>query len=179
MMIQRWYVYFAFPLSLRSLHHIELSIVRLFSINYQAVVLVQDIKKDFYKKFLYEPFPVESRLPGVLHDHINAGMAVAKIQHRMPKYRIVICPFLCWICASCSEIASGTIASRQDAVEYLTWTYFFHRLAQNPSYYGLKGTTADDINHFLSELVEDVLEELQTSSCCMVDDDTDGMGKGL
>lgn len=26
-----------------------------------AVILVQDIKKDFYKKFLYEPFPVESR----------------------------------------------------------------------------------------------------------------------
>lgn len=26
-----------------------------------AVVLVQDIKKDFYKKFLHEPFPVESR----------------------------------------------------------------------------------------------------------------------
>lgn len=27
----------------------------------KAVILVQDIKKDFYKKFLYEPFPVESR----------------------------------------------------------------------------------------------------------------------
>ena len=26
-----------------------------------AVVLVQDIKKHFYKRFLYEPFPVESR----------------------------------------------------------------------------------------------------------------------
>ena len=27
-----------------------------------AVILVHDIKKHFYKKFLYEPFPVESRL---------------------------------------------------------------------------------------------------------------------
>jgi replicative superfamily II helicase len=26
-----------------------------------AMVYVQDIKKNFYKKFLYEPFPVESR----------------------------------------------------------------------------------------------------------------------
>ena len=26
-----------------------------------AVILVHDIKKDFYKKFLYEPFPVESK----------------------------------------------------------------------------------------------------------------------
>lgn len=27
----------------------------------KAVIFVHDIKKDFYKKFLYEPFPVESR----------------------------------------------------------------------------------------------------------------------
>lgn len=27
----------------------------------KAVILVHDLKKDFYKKFLYEPFPVESR----------------------------------------------------------------------------------------------------------------------
>lgn len=27
----------------------------------KALILVHDIKKDFYKKFLYEPFPVESR----------------------------------------------------------------------------------------------------------------------
>ena len=30
-----------------------------------ACVFVQDIKKDFYKKFLYEPFPVESRYKNV------------------------------------------------------------------------------------------------------------------
>jgi activating signal cointegrator complex subunit 3 len=110
-----------------------------------AVILVQDTKKDFYKKFLYEPFPVESKLPGVLHDHVSA------------------------------EIAAGTIASRQDAVEYLTWTYFFHRLAQNPSYYGLDGTEQADINVFLSELVETVLSDLHDNACCTTDDDTDGM----
>lgn len=27
----------------------------------KAVILVHDIKKHFYKKFLYEPFPVESK----------------------------------------------------------------------------------------------------------------------
>ena len=26
-----------------------------------AMILVHDIKKDFYKKFIYEPFPVESK----------------------------------------------------------------------------------------------------------------------
>ncbi len=25
------------------------------------MILVHDVKKDFYKKFLYEPFPVESK----------------------------------------------------------------------------------------------------------------------
>ena len=27
----------------------------------KAVILVHDVKKHFYKKFLYEPFPVESK----------------------------------------------------------------------------------------------------------------------
>uniref|UniRef100_A0A8C5ESZ6 Activating signal cointegrator 1 complex subunit 3 n=1 Tax=Gouania willdenowi TaxID=441366 RepID=A0A8C5ESZ6_GOUWI len=68
----------------------------------KAVILVQDIKKDFYKKFLYEPFPVESSLLAVLSDHLNA------------------------------EIAAGTISSKQDAMDYITWTYFFRRLVMNP-----------------------------------------------
>ncbi|KAJ3598427.1 hypothetical protein NHX12_001937, partial [Muraenolepis orangiensis] len=68
----------------------------------KAVILVHDIKKDFYKKFLYEPFPVESSLLSVLADHLNA------------------------------EIAAGTITSKQDAMDYITWTYFFRRLVMNP-----------------------------------------------
>ncbi|CAJ1975360.1 unnamed protein product [Sphenostylis stenocarpa] len=64
----------------------------------KAVILVHEPKKSFYKKFLYEPFPVESSLREHLHDHINA------------------------------EIISGTICHKQDAVHYLTWTYLFRRL---------------------------------------------------
>ena len=37
-----------------------------------ACVFVHDVKKHFYKKFLYEPFPVESGLLGGLPDHLNA-----------------------------------------------------------------------------------------------------------
>lgn len=33
---------------------------------------VHDAKKNYYKKFLYEPFPVESSLLPVLPDHFNA-----------------------------------------------------------------------------------------------------------
>ena len=36
-----------------------------------ACIFVHAPKKEFYKKFLYEPFPVESKLAGALHDHVS------------------------------------------------------------------------------------------------------------
>ncbi|KAI1885583.1 hypothetical protein AGOR_G00205300 [Albula goreensis] len=107
----------------------------------KAVILVHDIKKDFYKKFLYEPFPVESSLLGVLSDHLNA------------------------------EIAAGTITSKQDAMDYITWTYFFRRLVMNPSYYNLEDTSHDSINKFLSNLVERSLRDLECSYCMEIGED--------
>lgn len=107
----------------------------------KAVILVHDIKKDFYKKFLYEPFPVESSLLGVLSDHLNA------------------------------EIAGGTITSKQDAMDYITWTYFFRRLIMNPSYYNLSDVSHDSVNKFLSNLVEKSLVELEHSYCIEIGED--------
>jgi activating signal cointegrator complex subunit 3 len=40
-----------------------------------ACVMVHEEKKNFYKKFLYEPFPVESSLQGQIVDHLNAEIA--------------------------------------------------------------------------------------------------------
>ena len=31
-----------------------------------------------------------------------------------------------------AEIVAGTISSKQDAMDYITWTYFFRRLVMNP-----------------------------------------------
>ncbi|TSK34894.1 Activating signal cointegrator 1 complex subunit 3 [Bagarius yarrelli] len=107
----------------------------------KAVILVHDIKKDFYKKFLYEPFPVESSLLAVLSDHLNA------------------------------EIAAGTIASKQDAMDYITWTYFFRRLVMNPSYYNLEDTSHESINKYLSNLVEKSLRDLECSYCMEIQED--------
>ncbi|EPY18912.1 RNA helicase [Strigomonas culicis] len=100
-----------------------------------AQVLCHESKKGFYRKFLYDPFPVESALHRQLHVHINA------------------------------EIVSGTIASRQDAVNYLTWTYLFRRIARNPSYYGLEDGTPKSITVFLSSLVREILAELEQCGC--------------
>ncbi|XP_026040959.1 activating signal cointegrator 1 complex subunit 3 isoform X1 [Maylandia zebra] len=107
----------------------------------KAVILVHDIKKDFYKKFLYEPFPVESSLLGVLSDHLNA------------------------------EIAAGTISSKQDAMDYITWTYFFRRLMMNPSYYSLEDISHESINRYLSNLVERSLRDLEGSYCIEIKED--------
>ncbi|RKP04068.1 hypothetical protein CXG81DRAFT_8703, partial [Caulochytrium protostelioides] len=71
-----------------------------------AVVLVHESKKDFYKRFLHESFPVESSLLKVVAEHVNA------------------------------EVVNGTITSRLSAMEFLTWTYMYRRLFYNPSYYG-------------------------------------------
>jgi hypothetical protein len=43
---------------------------------------VHEPKKNFYKKFLYEPFPVESSLGEVLHDHINAEVVAGTISSK-------------------------------------------------------------------------------------------------
>eukprot|EP00181_Compsopogon_caeruleus_P000342 CAMPEP_0184689050 /NCGR_PEP_ID=MMETSP0312-20130426/30434_1 /TAXON_ID=31354 /ORGANISM="Compsopogon coeruleus, Strain SAG 36.94" /LENGTH=2036 /DNA_ID=CAMNT_0027146347 /DNA_START=395 /DNA_END=6502 /DNA_ORIENTATION=- len=103
-----------------------------------AVILVQDSKKTFYKKFLYDPFPVESSLHLQLHDHINA------------------------------EISSGTVRSAQDALDFLTWTYLFRRVASNPTYYGARDNTADGLSSYFSGLIEDVLVDLKKSGCIVV-----------
>ncbi|XP_071801677.1 activating signal cointegrator 1 complex subunit 3-like [Asterias amurensis] len=106
-----------------------------------ACIFVHDIKKHFYKKFLYEPFPVESNLLDVLAEHLNA------------------------------EIVAGTISSKQDAMDYITWTYFFRRLVMNPSYYKLEEIDHLSINKYLSYLVEKSLVELENCYCLEIAED--------
>ena len=101
-----------------------------FDENGYACVFVHEEKKNFYKKFLYEPFPVESSLANMIVDHLNA------------------------------EIASGTLLTKQHCIDYLTWTYFFRRLTKNPAYYNLKTTEAGSINNYLNGLVETSLVKL-------------------
>jgi activating signal cointegrator complex subunit 3 len=107
----------------------------------KAVILVHEPKKSFYKKFLYEPFPVESSLKEHLHDHFNA------------------------------EIISGTISHKEDAMHYLTWTYLFRRLMVNPSYYGLESTDPGLISSYMSSLVQNTFEDLEDSGCIKMNED--------
>ncbi|KAJ3338078.1 DEIH-box ATPase [Gonapodya sp. JEL0774] len=107
----------------------------------KCILMCQAVKKDFYKKFLYDALPVESHLDHYLHDHFNA------------------------------EIVTKTIENKQDAVDYLTWTFLFRRLTLNPNYYGLQGKTPRHLNDHLSELVEKTITDLVNSKCISVEDD--------
>ena len=62
-----------------------------------------------------------------------------------------------------AEIVVGTITSKQDAVDWMTWTFLYRRLAPNPNYYNLSGRSAQHINDFLSQLIEDTVEDLQNA----------------
>ncbi|XP_041761550.1 putative U5 small nuclear ribonucleoprotein 200 kDa helicase [Anopheles merus] len=115
----------------------------------KAVLMCQSSKKDFYKKFLNEPLPVESHLDHRLHDHFNA------------------------------EIVTKTIENKQDAVDYLTWTFLYRRLTQNPNYYNLQGVTHRHLSDHLSELVESTLSDLEQSKCIGVEDEMDALPLNL
>ncbi|RCH95561.1 DEIH-box ATPase, partial [Rhizopus azygosporus] len=109
----------------------------------KCVLMCQANKKEYYKKFLYEGLPVESHLDQQLHDHFNA------------------------------EIVTKTIENKQDAVDYLTWTFLYRRMARNPNYYGLQGTSHRHLSDHLSELVENTLTELEETKCIAIEDDMD------
>jgi hypothetical protein len=100
-----------------------------------ACVFVHEPKKNFYKKFLHEPFPVESSLHFQLHEHINA------------------------------EIAAGSISDLQDCVEFLSWTYYFRRLVMNPSYYGVSDYSPSGVQKHLTALLGRVLQDLKSAHC--------------
>jgi len=109
----------------------------------KAVIMCQSSKKEFFKKFLYEPLPVESHLDHCLHDHFNA------------------------------EIVTKTIENKQDAVDYLTWTFIYRRMTQNPNYYNLQGVSHRHLSDHLSEIVENTINDLEQSKCISIEDDFD------
>lgn len=116
---------------------------------------------------------MESHLDHCLHDHFNA------------------------------EIVTKTVENKQDAVDYLTWTFLYRRMTQNPNYYNLQGEsrvesfqkrhldtsdvwngccilwfTSSGMSHrhlsdHLSELVETTLHDLEQSKCISIEDEMD------
>lgn len=109
----------------------------------RGVLMVPAVKREYYKKFLNEALPVESHLQIYLHD------------------------------AYVTEISTKTISSTQDAVDWMTYTYFYRRLLANPSFYGLTDVTHEGLSTFLSELVENTLKELSDAKIIDLDEEDD------
>ncbi|KAK5372430.1 putative steryl acetyl hydrolase mug81 [Exophiala xenobiotica] len=113
-----------------------------------ARIFTQDAKKAFYKHFLHTGFPVESSLHKVLDNHLGA------------------------------EVSAGVITTKQDALDYLTWTFFFRRLHKNPTYYGLEIGAEEHresqlvarqmASEYMVSLVDKSLDDLAESDCVLV-----------
>lgn len=104
-----------------------------------AVIMCEESKKNFLKKFLYEPFPVESCLEERLCETINA------------------------------EVSIGTITSLSDAIGYLKWTFFARRVKLNPSYYGALSSSENDVDEFFLEIITDTVKKLHEHGCIHLD----------
>lgn len=109
----------------------------------KCVVLCYSPKKEYLKQLLSSALPIESHLNLYLHDHIN------------------------------SEIVNKIIENKQDAVDYLTWTFFYRRIANNPNYYNLQGSSFRHLSDHLSEIVEGVINDLEESKCLAVEEEID------
>ncbi|KAH9019679.1 Snrnp200 protein [Lactarius pseudohatsudake] len=107
------------------------------------------IPKRYIQKFLAEGLPlglpaIESHLPThLLHDYFLA------------------------------EIAVKMIENKRDAMDILTWTYFYRRTTQNSNYYNLHNVSHQHLSDHLSELVENTLSDLVNSKCIAIEDEMD------
>lgn len=90
-------------------------------------------KRDYIKKFLKEGMPTESFLPYQTLDLLS------------------------------NEIGNSVIHTKQDCIDYLTYSYLYRRIHANPSFYGLKEVSGEEISVFLTDLVEDSLKVMSES----------------
>ena len=114
-----------------------------FDTNSRCIIMCHQKKREFYKKFLADPVPVESHLESFLHDHLNA------------------------------EIYTKVIENKQETLDYLTWTFYYRRLPQNPNYYGLQGISHTHLSDKVSELMDETLSDLEQAKAIVVEDETE------
>ncbi|SPJ08848.1 pre-mRNA-splicing helicase BRR2, putative [Plasmodium sp. DRC-Itaito] len=100
-------------------------------------------KKEYYKNFIYEPLTVESNIEDNLPNFLN------------------------------NEIVMSTIENYQDAIDWLTWSFFYRRIKKNPNYYGLNGISNEHISDYLSEIIENNMEILSFANCINIEETMD------
>ncbi|GFE55676.1 DEAD-box helicase [Babesia ovis] len=109
-----------------------------------AYIYTETRKVDFYKAFMFSPFPAESSFHERIIDSMN------------------------------SEIASGTIANVTQVLQYLKNTFFYKRLQKNPQYYLnielLKGCSDESTTESLLDcVISRSLQQLKELGCISTD----------
>jgi pre-mRNA-splicing helicase BRR2 len=107
----------------------------------KSIILSKSSRKDFLKRSLFEPIPIESRLLENLTEALN------------------------------SEIVSKVVGTKQESLDWLTWSFLYRRVTANPNYYGLSSRSSDDVSEFLSEVIENNIDDLQENHCVAVEED--------
>ena len=97
----------------------------------RGVVMLPPSKANYYKKFLTEPFPVESQL-----------------------YTNIVDSYI-------PDIASRNFETTQDVLNWLTFSFLYRRVQSNPSYYGISSDSDHDKERWLeNDVVEETLAEM-------------------
>ena len=115
----------------------------------QLVLFTPTNKREFIKRFLSNPYPIESRL----HHHLNNTYI--------------------------HELISKRVEDVQEAIDYLTWSLLYRRLTLNPNYYNLTGTSHRHVSDWLSELVEGVVEDLKEANMLAVEEEAEQDSGGM
>ncbi|KAL0221892.1 hypothetical protein RCL1_001746 [Eukaryota sp. TZLM3-RCL] len=100
-----------------------------------ALVMVNEPVRFFYKRFLYEAFPIESSFLNTYIDHLNA------------------------------EIVSGKVKNKSQMIDWLKQSFFYKRVVQNPDFYGLEIDDVSQIDTYLSILIDSAQSRLIDCSC--------------
>lgn len=114
----------------------------------KSLIFTNSAKLNYYNKFLNEALPIESFLNVCLPD------------------------------AFITEVSTRTFKTRQDCIDWLTFTYFYRRLLANPSFYDVKDTSHLGISEFLSVLVESTLKELEEAKIIEIEESEDSEESG-
>lgn len=109
--------------------------------NGKVLIMTTPAKLEYYNYFLNEALPVESHVGSSLHDVLL------------------------------HEISSRSLRAKQECIDWLTFTYFYRRIQLNPSFYDVKDTSHLGISEYLSELIENTLNDLAQAQMIELEDE--------
>lgn len=125
-----------------------------------ALLMLRDTYKEFYKKFLYEPFPVESNLMRMDEVVLRNYLLPEKPITDIPPVEIKdldgfglddgIKPEI--VSRSKAERKAELLECKKYAMERLSQSFLARRIERNPSYYGINDATRTEV--FLSRFLD-------------------------